>query len=160
MRLGLHDPDRTPPGVDEKCAELNKLDRIEGNRKSLAYVEELSRLRAFEKARRAIMLLYLDQPERIEARCRLAAASRQYEDIFALKVILDEGSVGRQPDPKTLAEARLLVTSLDTMKPPTQKRRRSAKGLEPDDDADAEEPEADAAETGGAAAEPKEASAG
>jgi hypothetical protein len=127
---------REPKGlrsVEKECGIFNRMPREKGNRCSVKYISMLAKARRHEHARRAIQLLFMDQPERTEARYRLAAASRQYEDIFALRAILEEGCVGRQPGKKTLAEARLLVGALATMTPPKKKRRRSKKGLEEED---------------------------
>jgi hypothetical protein len=136
MRLGLHDPDRTPTGIDEKCAELNILSREERNRRSLEYVEELAGMRALEKARRAIMLLYLDQPQRIAAQLVLAKASMRHQDIFALKTLLEEGCASpTRLDPKIRSEALDIIERLGEITKPNKKGKPlSKRGLEQRED--------------------------
>ena len=147
MRLKKYDNVPGTAEIDANCGELNKLDRERGNAQSLSWVRELAGEQLFEQARRAIALLYLDQPERIAAQFFLAQASRKYADLFALKAMAEEGCVGRQPPADVTAGIAKLVAGLAAMKPPTRERRQSKKGLsEADEAGEPEEPEAEAGE--------------
>ena len=143
MRLKSFDNAPDLSEIDARCAELNQLRAKEGNGPLLVWFREIVGKGLLLQARRAISVLFLDQPERIEAYCMLAKASNVYADLFALRGIVREGCVGRQPRPEVVTACQALIAKLSQMQPPRE-RRRSKKGLvvAEEDDEPEEEPEA------------------